>query len=71
MTDYKRWLKKVFKEAERQGWEVTRGKHPKLRSPAGRIVTCSLTPTNGFQVRFSVTRDLRRAGFDVTEIQRA
>jgi hypothetical protein len=72
MTDYKKWLKEVVKEATRQGWEASRSrKHQKFRSPDGRVVTCSLTPTNGYQVRFSVTRDLRRAGFNVDPIVRA
>ena len=72
MTDYQKWLKKVENEATRQGWEVSRnGKHKKFKSPAGRVVSCSLTPRNGYQVRFSVTRDLKKAGFDIVTIARA
>lgn len=73
MTDYQRWMKKVFKEAARQGWDASdAGKHIKFKSPDGaRIVSCSKSPTNGFQVRLSVVRDLRRAGFDVAHVTRA
>lgn len=69
MTEYQRWLKKVCKVARRQGWDVSRGKHTKFKSPDGKTVSCSLTPTNGYQVKFSVLRDLRRAGFNTQEIE--
>jgi len=65
MSDYQRWLKRIVREAKRQGWEVFLNGHVKFRGPEGQTVCCSWSPRNGFQVQHSVRRDLQRAGLEV------
>lgn len=38
-------LNELIKEKKKQGWTVTYGKHLKLRSPKGRLVSTSLSPS--------------------------
>jgi len=48
-----------------QGWSVERAsKHWKLRSPAGRVVFCPLTPSDWRAIR-NVRAKVRREGADL------
>jgi len=45
-------LRKLIRAMTRRGWRVEHGgKHPKLVSPFGSIVTFSLSPHGGHEVR--------------------
>lgn len=52
-------LNKYIKELVREGWTVEHSKHLKLRSPNGRIVSCSYSPSCPFVLQ-KVKSDVKR-----------
>lgn len=55
-------LNELIKEKKKQGWTVTYGKHLKLRSPKGRLVSTSLSP--------SCTHAFNQAARDIAKIEK-
>jgi predicted RNA binding protein YcfA (HicA-like mRNA interferase family) len=58
-------LNDYIKQLVKSGWSAQYGKHLKLRSPDGKLVTCSYTPSCPFVVH-KVKNDVRKALNNVT-----
>jgi hypothetical protein len=52
-------LDKKVKELIRHGWTAEFGRHLKLRSPDGKLITCSLSPSCPHAHR-NLARDIRK-----------
>jgi hypothetical protein len=53
-------IRKLVKDLLREGWSiVSRSKHFKIRSPGGRLVSISSTPSCGYMVE-NVKRDVQK-----------
>lgn len=54
-------MKKLFKELQQEGWEITKGGsgHLKLRHPIYGLVVCSSSPSCPF-VELKIKADIRR-----------
>ncbi len=62
--DLKKKLRKIIREAEKQGWKsgLTRGGHIRLRSPSGGIVHASATPSDPRAIK-NILSDMKREGY--------
>lgn len=58
-------IRKYFKQLQSQGWTIEQGrKSLKLRSPNGKLVTASLTPSCQFVLKY-IQADVKRLGKNV------
>lgn len=56
-------IKRIVRKLLANGWTKEQGKHNKLRSPEGKLVSYSMSPSDGNAHR-AFLRDIRRAHSD-------
>lgn len=61
-------MKEVIKAAERSGWTVQINGHYKFKSPEGKVVCCSYSPSCP-RTFWNVLRDLKRIGFPAEDFR--